>query len=55
MVVSVIVNYPEDMSILEKKAAEVFAEIIVKKLSVEEVDKLISILKDDNTDMDIDL
>lgn len=48
MVLNVIVHWPEDMETLEKKAAEVLADILIKKLQMQELEKLIEVLQEDS-------
>lgn len=47
MKINVNVNYPENMEILEKKAADVLASILIEKFKTEEIDELIEMLEKD--------
>ena len=44
-----IVNYPEDMSIIENTLVETLAKILAKRLSEKDIHKFIELLSNDNT------
>lgn len=45
MKINVHINYPDNMEILEKKASDLLTSILIEKLTPEEIDKLIQMLK----------
>lgn len=45
---TVVCNFPEDMSVLQKKLSDVLAEIIINKYTSVEVDAIIEYLENDN-------
>lgn len=47
MKITVSIDYPEDMTYLTKRAGELLAEILVKKLQPKQIDEFIDILKDE--------
>jgi hypothetical protein len=46
--INVTINYPKDLDALTDKAIDIMSDILIKKLSTNEVEKLINILKDDS-------
>lgn len=53
MILKVKVNYPKDMKIIEDKAAETLAKILVNRLQPKEVEQLIEVLKDDTINISL--
>lgn len=51
MKVKAIINYPKDMDALYDKASDVLADILIKKLQPNEIDKLVALLEDKNKEI----
>lgn len=47
MILKATVNFPKDPTELMDKAADIMADILIKKLQPKEVDKLIDVLNDE--------
>lgn len=45
MKISVNVNYPENMELLENKAADLLASILIEKFTTKEIDEMVEILE----------
>lgn len=48
MKINVHINYPDNMEILEKKAADLLALILIEKFMPKEIDELVGILEEDS-------
>lgn len=46
--IRVIIHYPKNMEKLERRAAEIMADILLKKLQPKEISNLIKVLQSDN-------
>ena len=51
MNINVHIRYPDDMEELERKASDLLASILIKKLEIKEIDKLVEMLKDDSNNI----
>ena len=46
--INVHINYPDNIEELQKRASDLLASILTKKLESKEIDELVEILKDDS-------
>lgn len=46
--INVHINYPDNMEMLEKKAADLLTSILIEKLTPKEIDELVAMLEEDS-------
>lgn len=51
LAIKVNIEYPQDMSELLAKAADIMSDILIKKLQPKEIKKLIELLEDEKTNI----